>query len=99
MILNDAFEWRQTSSGLALVCRALEPFAPHLFTTREWPLGSPRDDDREQAWGDVARALGVDHAQLTRAHQVHGAGVVVRRAENGVVDAAPLPQADILLSD
>jgi YfiH family protein len=93
------FEWRATASGPALVCLALEPFAAHLFTTRPWPLGASADGDRAAAWADVARALGVDEAHLERAHQVHGAAVVVRRAGDPPRGEVPLPQADILLSD
>ena len=51
------------------------------------------------AWADVAPALGVDAAHLERAHQVHGASVVVRRAGDPPGGDAPLPQADILVSD
>ena len=38
---NDGFEWVQAAGGPALVCVPLRPFADHLFTTREWALGSP----------------------------------------------------------
>ena len=93
------FEWRDTPFGPALVCLALEPFAAHLFTTRRWPLGSAPDGDRDSAWADVARALGVDAAHRERAHQVHGAAVVVRRAGDPRRGDAPLPAADILVSD
>jgi len=93
------FAWRATQSGPALVCTALEPYAAHLFTTRPWPLGSASDGDRASAWADVARALGVDEAHLERAHQVHGASVVVRRAGDPPRGDVPLPQADIIVSD
>ena len=97
--MNDTFEWRQTAGGRALICRALEPYALHLFTTREWPLGTASEGDRAAAWADVHRALGVDAGQLTRAHQVHGAAVIVRRAGDASPDAWPVPQADVLISD
>jgi len=93
------FAWRATPSGPSLVCTALEPYAAHLFTTRPWPLGSASDGDRASAWADVARALGVDEAHLERAHQVHGASVVVRRAGDPPRGDVPLPQADIIVSD
>lgn len=93
------FAWRATASGPALVCTALEPSAAHLFTTRPWPLGSAPDGDRAPAWADVARALGVDEAHLERAHQVHGASVVVRRAGDPPCGGVPLPHADVLVSD
>jgi polyphenol oxidase len=97
---TDDFEWRQTPHGRALVCGALEPYARHLFTTREWPLGTAAEDDRAAAWAGVAQALGVDASHLIRAHQVHGASVVVRRrGEAASPGAGPLPHADILISD
>ena len=93
------FEWRQTSQGRALVCRALEPHARHLFTSREWPLGTANEDAREAAWAGVAQALGVDGAHLVRAHQVHGAAIVVRRRGARSPRREALAQADILISD
>jgi purine-nucleoside/S-methyl-5'-thioadenosine phosphorylase / adenosine deaminase len=96
---NDGFAWLQLEEGPALVCSALEPYAAHLFTTRPWPLGTSADGNRAAAWADVARALGVDAAHLQRAHQVHGASVVVRRARDAPRGDAPLPDADILVSD
>jgi len=83
---------------LTLVCRALEPHAPHLFTTRDWRLGTAAGTERDAGWGDVAAALGVDPAHLVRAHQVHGAAVVFRRRGDAAA-GAPLPDADILVSD
>ena len=96
---NDGFAWLQLDPGPALVCRALEPFAAHLFTTRPWPLGTSVDGNRSSAWADVAEALGTDAAHLDRALQVHGATVVVRRAGDPPRGDAPLPDADILISD
>jgi len=96
---SDGFEWRETHAGPVLVCCALEPYAAHLFTTRRWPLGSAPDGDRTAAWADVAAALGVDVAHLARAHQVHGASVLVRRAGDPPHRDAPLPEADIIISD
>jgi len=97
---NDAFSWVQAGAGPALVCRALEPYAAHLFTSRQWPLASAADDDRASAWGDVARALDVDAAHLSRAHQVHGTSVLVRRRGDPPPPADwPLPDADIIVSD
>src|SRR2546423_6955915 len=97
---NDAFSWVQAAVGPALVCGPLEPYAAHLFTSRQWPLGSAADDDRRSAWGDVARALNVDAAHLSRAHQVHGASVIVhRRGDPPASVDRPLPDADIIVSD
>src|SRR5215212_7909109 len=99
MILNGDFEWRETAGGLALVCRALEPYAPHVFTTREWRLGTNGGGDRAAAWAVVARALGVDEEHLVRMHQVHGASVAIRRRDDPLPEPASLPHADIVLSD
>jgi purine-nucleoside/S-methyl-5'-thioadenosine phosphorylase / adenosine deaminase len=97
---NDRFEWLQAAAGPALVCRALEPYAASLFTTRPWPLGTADVDAREAAWGDVARAIGVEPQQLARIHQVHGAAIVVRRRGALAPPAtAPLPAADVVVSD
>jgi YfiH family protein len=86
-------------AGLALVCRALAPYAPHVFTTRGWTLGSAPDGDRAAGWEEVARVLGVDVAHLARAHQVHGASVVVHRAGEPQRVAETLRQADVIVSD
>jgi len=95
---SGGFEWVQAADGLALVCSALRPYADHLFTTRAWALGS-HGQAREEDWRPVAAALGVD-GRLARMQQVHGAAVVVRRAGDAARSAgAPLPEADILISD
>src|SRR4051794_30967082 len=94
---GDGFEWRASRAGLTLVCGALEPYAAHLFTTREWRLGtaaSGSDDGRDAGWQDVAAAMAVDAAHLARLHQVHGGAVVVRQRGDGVLATAPLPDAD-----
>jgi YfiH family protein len=95
----DGFEWRQTPAGVALVCRALDLYAPHVFTTRGWTLGLAPDGDRAAGWEEVARALGVDVTHLARAHQVHGASVVVHRADQPPRVAETLRQADVIVSD
>ncbi len=75
--VDGAFEWRPTPHGPALVCRDLEPYAPHLFTTRGWSLGqrSTAVEDAER-WREVASALAVGAERLVRAHQVHGRHVI-----------------------
>jgi polyphenol oxidase len=101
---SDGFAWVQAAPGPALVCRTLEPLAAHLFTTRGWPLGSP-EGNTGGSWREVAAAVGVDAPRLARAHQVHGASVVVRRGgataagEESPPSNEQLPQADILLTD
>src|SRR5262249_583448 len=95
---GDSFEWRTLPEGLTLVCRALDPFAPHLFTTRDWALGTAAGD-RDAGWRSVADALHVDSSHLARLHQVHGTGVVIRRRADGVDASRSLPDADILVSN
>jgi purine-nucleoside/S-methyl-5'-thioadenosine phosphorylase / adenosine deaminase len=99
---TDGFDWVQAAPGPALVCRALEPHAAHLFTSRGWPLGTAASDGRDAAWADVARAIGVEPARLVRAHQVHGTAVIVRRRNEFAAReaiAGPLPPADIIIAD
>src|SRR3954464_1684210 len=99
---SGGVEWGQAAGGLGLGCSALRPFADHLFTTREWTLGS-RAGAADEDWAPVAASLGVDLPHLARMHQVHGAAVVVRRAGAAAVEAARReanrPDADILVSD
>src|SRR6185369_8757412 len=94
---SGGFEWVQAAGGQALVCRPLSPSAAHLFTTREWALGS-RAEAADEDWQPVAASLGVDPDHLVRLRQVHGAAVVVRR----VGDPPPAiarPDADIVVSN
>ena len=94
---SGGFEWVQAAGGTALVCGALRPFADHLFTTREWALGS-RAEAADEDWAAVAASLRVDPAHLVRMHQVHGAAVVVRRAGEHA-PAVGRPDADIVVSN
>ena len=98
---TDAFDWVQASGGPALVCRPLASLAPHLFTTRGWALGSRTGQDSGEAWDQVAAAMQVDRSHLVRVHQVHGASVVVRRANQAAAPAVPAarPDADIIVSN
>jgi YfiH family protein len=99
---NDPFAWVQAAGLPALVCRPLAEIAPHLFTTRGWPLGSREPETAADAstqltegrWMDVAAAMDVDAAHLIRVRQVHGTMVVVARQAGA--DGA---DADIIVSD
>jgi hypothetical protein len=93
---SDGFVWVQAAGGPALVCGPLRPLADHLFTTREWALGSGAGTDEE--WRPVAAALGVDLPHLVRVHQVHGATVLVQRAGDARPSGARR-DADIIVSD
>src|SRR4051812_18324429 len=94
---SDGFEWVQAVGGPALVCRPLSRYAAHLFTTREWSLGS-QAEATENNWEPVAASVGVDPAHLFRLRQVHGATPVVRRAGDPV-PAIARPDADIVVSN
>lgn len=91
---NDSFEWVQVGARPALVCRALEPFAPHVMTTRTWALGVQRTGGERSAWAEVADAMG---HPLLRVRQVHGADVLVRRV--GEAQVTQLTTADIIVSN
>ena len=82
---SDAFDWIQTASGPALVCRPLERIARHFFTARPWLLGSAAGMHTEAAWREVAEAIDTPSDHLLRVRQVHGADVAIHRA------AQPLP--------
>jgi len=94
---SGGFEWVQAAGGPALVCGALQSVADHLFTTRDWALGSPAAAT-DAGWEPVAASLGVDRAHLLRVHQVHGASVIVRRAGAGPLPDSR-PDADVIVSN
>jgi purine-nucleoside/S-methyl-5'-thioadenosine phosphorylase / adenosine deaminase len=89
--VDASFAWRSTPAGPALVCRALQPLATHLFTTRGWALGS-RLSNESAAWEEVAAELGVRDG-ICRPRQVHG-----NRAVRAVAPP-PLAEADIAITD
>ena len=93
---SGGFVWVQADGRSALVCRPLEATARHLYTTRQWALGTPTAVEPHDAWDEIARAAGVQPDHLVRVRQVHG--VSVHRAR-GNASAGPLPEADIILSD
>lgn len=92
----DPFYWSTESWGAALRCRALDPVAAHLFTSRQLPLSSPGD------WQQAAAAVGGEH--VVALTQVHGRSVVtVRRgvpAAYADIDGGHgRPEGDALVSD
>ena len=93
---SDGFVWVQAAGGPALVCGPLRPLANHLFTTREWRLGS--GSGRDEEWAPVAEALGVEPSRLARVRQVHGAAVVILRVGDPLPSGAR-PEADIIVSN
>jgi hypothetical protein len=79
---SGAFDWVQAPGGPALVCRSLEPFASHLFTTRDWRLGRRAGPDSD-GWDEIAQSMGVEREYLVRMRQVHGSGVVIATGPAG----------------
>jgi purine-nucleoside/S-methyl-5'-thioadenosine phosphorylase / adenosine deaminase len=75
---GSAFEWQPTAAGPALVCRELQRYVTHLFTTNHWSLGLPTtSSDDHMAWEQVARAIDLTFDTLHRPRQVHGKAVVL----------------------
>ena len=88
---DAAFAWVRSPAGWGLVCRPLEPFARHVFTSRSWLLGLALEAD---GWQEVAEAVGTDPARLLRVRQVHGADVLVHLPGR---PPAPVAPADIIV--
>jgi len=91
---GGAFEWRRFGERSGLVCLPLAEIARHVFTARGWPLGEAPEVDEDEAWRSVAGALG-DNRPVSRARQVHGAGVVLAGWNHPTAD---LPTADIIVA-
>jgi YfiH family protein len=85
----EPFYWIEAPWGAALRCRALDPLAPHLFSTRQLELSS------DASPAALAACLGA--ARLVQANQVHGrAHMTVRDGDPAT--AGPRPDADIVVS-
>jgi YfiH family protein len=95
--VHPSFEWRHLPEGPALVCHALEPIAPHLFTTNQWSLGSRQPADDERSWREVADAMQSQATRLVRLHQVHGNAAVVAAPERELHDADIIVTRDATL--
>jgi YfiH family protein len=93
---SEAFSWVQAAAGPALVCRPLEPFAFHLYTTRHWALGVRTAGGECDGWAQVADELELESARLVRVRQVHGASVVVAREAGS--DRGAADEADIIVT-
>jgi YfiH family protein len=96
---NDGFEWVQLPAGPGLVCRPVERYASHLFTTRAWRLGVSSTANDPDAWHEVAAAIAVTIPRLARLRQVHGSAVVTYRRGAPLPAYGALPEADIVISD
>ena len=89
---TDGFRWTQTPWGHGLVCQALEPVAPHLFTVGDMEL---RDDERE--WAAVAELMQVPRDRVRLISQVHGRDIASVRKGADLPWIAP--RADGIVSD
>jgi YfiH family protein len=80
-----AFEWRPANGGPVLVCRELERYAPHQFTTAHWALGArTTSGDDQAAWNQVAHGIELTFDTLHRPRQVHGKAVVFPSANSRI---------------
>lgn len=95
---NHGFAWVQAGTRAALVCEMLQPLASHVFTTREWMIGSTGAGPMGEGWTEVAAAVGVEPRDLVRVRQVHGAAVLELR-KGDAFDSDRLLDADIIVSD
>jgi YfiH family protein len=86
---GEAFRWVRLKDRWGLVCEALQPLAPHVFTDKSWLAGP-------DGWREVADAVGAEPDQLVRPRQVHGADSLIYRAGRAAPAAAP---ADIVAGD
>jgi YfiH family protein len=89
---TDGFRWTQTPWGHALICEALEPVAPHLFTVGDLEL---RDDERE--WSAVAEWMQVPRERVRLISQVHGRDIASARKQAS--QPWTVPRADGIISD
>lgn len=83
---DAAFRWCDEPWGAALRCRALEPHAQHLFTSKQLALPDP------DGWRQALASLGSTPERLMRVRQVHGNQVrVLRRGHvlQGASDVRP----------
>jgi YfiH family protein len=82
---GSAFEWQPTAAGPALVCRELQRYVTHLFTTNHWTLGDrTTSGDDHAAWEQVARAIDLTFDTVHRPRQVHGKAVVLPSANSRI---------------
>lgn len=86
----EPFYWIDAPWGHALRCAALDPVAPHLFSTRQLELSSGAHAD------ELTGAVGA--SRLVQVNQVHGRAHVVVRAGDPPADGGR-PEADILVSN
>lgn len=87
------FDWIDTPWGAALVCRALPPFARHVFTARG--LDVPHAN-AGSGWAALAAFLGVGESCVWRMRQVHG---ITAHTEQVSACDDEWPEGDLLATD
>jgi polyphenol oxidase len=86
----EPFYWIEAPWGHALRCRALDPFAPHVFGTRQLSLSEPSHT--------AALAAIVGGVRVVQVKQVHGSAHIVVRAGEPAQSGA-MPEADLIVSN
>ena len=98
---SDGFEWVQAAGRPGARLRAaLRPFADHLFTTRDWPLGSRarrRGRGLEPSRGVARRRRGASRPRCTRSTAPRSS--CRRRRRRAGRSASRGRDADIIVSD
>lgn len=91
---DAAFHWTTEPWGVALRCRALDPVAQHLFTSKQLALPAAG------AWRAAAASVGATPERVMRVRQVHGNAVrVLRRGEVPERASDERPDGDAIASN
>jgi hypothetical protein len=90
--VHDNFKWTDGPAGRALSAPALEPYATHVFTTRQLQF---RADSVVEDTRRLAEILGTRPEDIARVRQVHGRTVLVVRPGEPLGEP---PEADAIIS-
>lgn len=91
---DAAFHWTSEPWGAALHCRALDPVAQHLFTSKQLAL------PEAGSWRATLASVGATPDRLMRVKQVHGNSVrVLRKGEVPEGGPEQRPDGDAIASN